>query len=407
MTGFIEKILSIGADENDSPDLVIWKRVLNGICFGGMLNLPGFALVFWLNDAHYTAIGFLTFAFVIFIMFFVFAKTREIKWSRTVVAGLNIIAPGIYTILMGGILESGLVMIWSMWTPVAAFATGTRASAKRYFYLSLVTIIVTSVAVQFTPTFDSPQQMFSAFVATMNLLSAGLFLFLMMRHFLRQRDDVRKLLAQEQALTLNLLLNVLPESIAQRLQAGETVIADRFEETSILFADMVGFTPLSEKMAAEEVVELLNDLFTRFDKLTEARGVEKIRTIGDAYMAVAGAPKPQDEHAFVMVDLAIAMAKELEVFRLDNQVDINFRIGINSGSVIGAIIGKSKFHYDVWGETVNLAARMESHGIPGRIQITEETFKRLDGKIPCEIRGPIDVKGIGPMETRLVLLKGE
>lgn len=206
----------------------------------------------------------------------------------------------------------------------------------------------------------------------------------------------------EKARSEELLLNVLPASIAERLQKGESPIADRFEDVSILFADMVGFTSLSERMDAAEVVSLLNDLFTRFDKLTEASHVEKIRTIGDAYMVVAGAPIPRADHATTIVDLAIAFADELVAFRKEKNLDINFRIGINSGSVIGAIIGESKFHYDVWGDAVNLAARMESHGLPGRIQITDQTKKLLGEKFNCEARGKIEVKGKGLVETWLV-----
>ena len=285
---------------------------------------------------------------------------------------------------------------------VAALAAGPRKEAIRWTMFSLLLIISGSVIVNFTPTFDQPSPILSEVIATMNLLSVGAFLFIILNNFVGQRNAARNLLQAEKARSEELLLNVLPESIATRLQEGETVIADRFDGVTILFADMVGFTTMSEQTRAENVVAWLNDLFTRFDRLVEARGIEKIRTIGDAYMAVSGAPTPRDDHAEVMVDLALEMAREVDTFCAENELDINFRIGINSGSAIGAIIGTSKFHYDVWGNAVNLAARMESHSVPGRIQITFQTKELLAGQYQLESRGPIEVKGVGMLETWFV-----
>ena len=214
-----------------------------------------------------------------------------------------------------------------------------------------------------------------------------------------RRPDRVPAAERNRAAILDVLLNVLPVPIARRLTSGESVIADQFDNASILFADMVGFTTLSENWEPARVVTLLNDLFTRFDVLAEKHGVEKIRTIGDAYMAVAGAPILRGDHATVIAELAQDMAQELALFRNEHRIDIDFRIGINSGPVIGAIIGKSKFHYDVWGDAVNLAARMESHGVPGKIQVAESTYDLLQNEFAFEARGEIDVKGKGLTKT--------
>jgi adenylate cyclase len=179
-----------------------------------------------------------------------------------------------------------------MLMPVAALAGGPRKNAGFWGMFSATVIIVTAIAVQTTPTFDQPPPLLSEIIGTMNLVSVGIFAFLIVNSFVLQRDTLRDELEQEKLRSEELLLNVLPASIAQRLQAGESVIADRFNSATILFADMVGFTSLSEKINAEELVTLLNDLFTRFDNLADIYGVEKIRTIGDAYMVVSGAPTP-------------------------------------------------------------------------------------------------------------------
>jgi adenylate cyclase len=402
MKKWFEKLTTAGILETDSEELAMWKRLIAGATFFGILNLPAFGIVLWLFEAKYTALGMFAYALVNAVTLPIFLLTKKYHWYRNLHMALLAIGPAVYTITMGGVLASGILLIWCMWMPAAGLASGPRRSAASWAIFAAVTIILTSVLVQFTPTFDHPPVVLSQIIGTMNLVSVGTFLYMILNNFVAQRDSSRAQLAAEKERSEELLLNVLPKSIATRLQAGETVIADRFNGVTILFADMVGFTPLSERTNAESVVAWLNDLFTRFDQLVEARGIEKIRTIGDAYMAVSGAPISRDDHAEVMVALALEMAAELNVFCSENELDISFRIGINSGSAIGAIIGTSKFHYDVWGKAVNLAARMESHSLPGRIQITAQTKDLLNGKYELESRGPINVKGMGMLETWFV-----
>jgi class 3 adenylate cyclase/HAMP domain-containing protein len=200
-----------------------------------------------------------------------------------------------------------------------------------------------------------------------------------------------------------LLLNILPASIAERLKRGEEIIADACSEVSILFADIVNFTELSSRVPARELVELLSDLISEFDQLAEKHGVEKIKTIGDAYMAVAGLPHPRADHAQAAVSLALDMLSAAERRQTPDGKRLQLRIGINSGPVIAGVIGKHKFAYDLWGDTVNTASRMESYGKPGRIQVTEATRKLLAKQYQCESRGDIEIKGKGCMATYLVV----
>ena len=196
-----------------------------------------------------------------------------------------------------------------------------------------------------------------------------------------------------------LLLNVLPEPIARRLRDGEPLIADRFEDVTLLFADIVEFTRLSASLSPSELVGVLNEVFTVFDDLVERYGLEKVKTIGDAYMVVGGMPERSDDHTVRVAAMALDLAECVGGIEAARRLGIAFRIGIHCGPVVAGVIGTKKFIYDVWGDTVNLASRMESLGQPGRVQVTHAVRERLDGTFDCEARGLIDVKGKGPTPT--------
>jgi class 3 adenylate cyclase len=209
---------------------------------------------------------------------------------------------------------------------------------------------------------------------------------------------MNRALAQSEAL----LNNVIPSVIADRLKQTDAVIADSFPDVSILFADIVNFTPLSQCMTATEIVKLLDDLFSRIDVLVHKHQLEKIKTIGDAYMVAAGVPVRRTDHAEAIIAFAIDLQKKLIAYNQETGRNLQFRIGINSGPVVAGVIGKLRFLYDLWGDSVNTASRMESHGVPNQIQVTEETRNLLIGKYTFEDRGLIDVKGKGQMRTFLL-----
>jgi len=222
----------------------------------------------------------------------------------------------------------------------------------------------------------------------------------------RLRDQEQayiKRLAEEQEKSERLLLNILPAPIAQRLKQGEKTIADSFSEVTVLFADLVGFTKLSANLSPAELVELLNMIFSSFDELAEKYGLEKIKTIGDAYMIVGGLPTPKEDHAEAIAEMALDMLDRVKKISQKQGKPLQIRIGINTGAVEAGVIGTKKFAYDLWGDTVNTAHRMESHGIPGNIQVTEDTYNCLANKYTFQERGTIDIKGKGSMRTYLLL----
>jgi guanylate cyclase len=191
----------------------------------------------------------------------------------------------------------------------------------------------------------------------------------------------------------------LPKEIAPILKGGEMTIAERFESASVLFADIVGSTPLFSELTPEEAVEWLNEVFTLFDHLVEKYGLEKIRTIGDNYMVASGVPVPNPDHAQAIGHLALDMIQGLKEVSARNGKHLEFRVGINSGPLVGGVIGQSKFHYDLYGDTVNIASRMESHGEVGKVQLTRATYELLKDDFECVARGRIPIKGGDEMET--------
>jgi adenylate cyclase len=221
----------------------------------------------------------------------------------------------------------------------------------------------------------------------------------------RLRDQEQAFLQQlstEREKSERLLLNVLPAAIAERLKQGEETIAESFPDVTVLFADLVNFTKLSEQTPAPKLVELLNEVFSAFDRLAETIGLEKIKTIGDSYMVVGGVPLPCANHAERVARMGLAMGEAIHDFNRVHGTQLAIRVGIHSGPVVAGIIGRRKFSYDLWGDTVNLASRMESHGQPGEIQVSEATKNKLGGLFQFEARGPILIKGKGELPTFLL-----
>jgi len=220
------------------------------------------------------------------------------------------------------------------------------------------------------------------------------------------RDRERKMveaLRIEKERSEQLLLNILPQAIVTRLNGGETVIADQLSNVTILFADLVGFTKLSSRLSAGDLVRLLNGLFSEFDRLALDLGVEKIKTVGDAYMVAGGLPEPRADHAHAVADMALAMVGTVERMNRELPMPLQMRIGIHSGDVVAGVIGTHKFVYDIWGDAVNIASRMESHSLPNRIQISAATHRHLQKRFRLERHGSVDIKGKGPMETYFLL----
>ncbi|MEZ6194522.1 MAG: adenylate/guanylate cyclase domain-containing protein [Planctomycetota bacterium] len=212
-----------------------------------------------------------------------------------------------------------------------------------------------------------------------------------------QRAEDR--IVEEQARAEALLLNILPESIAQRLKASPGSIADGFDEVTVMFADLVGFTPLSASLPPDRLVELMDRIFKEFDELAERHGLEKIKTIGDAYMVAGGIPEPMPGHTAAMAEMALGLLPIIDSIPSPTDAKLDIRVGIARGAAVAGVIGHKKFIYDLWGDAVNTASRLESHGIPGRIQVNEEVFLALRDDYEFTARGEIEIKGKGPMKT--------
>ncbi|WP_413168218.1 adenylate/guanylate cyclase domain-containing protein [Capilliphycus salinus ALCB114379] len=231
------------------------------------------------------------------------------------------------------------------------------------------------------------------------VISAFMEMFTQIHQAITERQQAEAALRVEKEKSEQLLLNILPQTIAEQLKKEPGLIADRFEQATILFADITDFTGLASQISPTELVSLLNQIFSSFDRLAERHGLEKIKTIGDAYMVVGGLPKPREDHALAIAEMALDMQQEIYQFkREDNQI-LNIRIGINTGPVVAGVIGLKKFSYDLWGDAVNIASRMESHGKVGEIQVSASTYELLKHKYILEKRGIVKVKGRGEMIT--------
>ncbi len=228
----------------------------------------------------------------------------------------------------------------------------------------------------------------------------------LLRDFEKDRLDAinreKQLLEIEQLKTEKLMLNILPRPIADRLKRGEKNISGSYPEVTILFSDLIGFTQMSSQTTATDLVKLLNDLFTRFDKRAELLGLEKIKTIGDAYMAVGGLPIPRADHAELCADMALGMFEDLKEFNASTGKELGMRIGLNSGPVVAGVIGYTKFSYDLWGNTVNTASRMESTSKPGRVQVSSSTFDLIKDKFSFDASGLVECKGLGQVMAHLL-----
>ena len=235
------------------------------------------------------------------------------------------------------------------------------------------------------------------------LLKARIDSCLLRKNWYDQEQALLRQIQTEREKAERLLLNVLPPTIAERLKQGEQNIADNFDSATVLFADLVDFTPVASQIPPKELVQLLNDLFSVFDQLTEAHGLEKIKTIGDAYMVVGGVPERRDDHVTAVADLALAMRDHMQ----QDGHHFQMRIGISTGPVVAGVVGQRKFSYDLWGDTVNVASRMESQGVANMIQVTKQTYLLLRDQYELRQRGYITVKGKGRMPTYFLMGRGQ
>ena len=398
MRELVEGALSIGADPADTSDERFRKRLLVGIA---LLIIP----IGFLWGCLYFAVGepwvaLTPWGYVVgsILSLVVFARTRSFPFLRTAQLLLILIAPALGLVMLGSLDESSNVILWSLLAPLGAVAFGRPERAWPWFGAFVATIVLSMALAEVVrpDAADLPDTFVRTF-DVLNIVAVSFVAMLLLVTFARGRDTAQRRVEA-------LLLNILPDEVAERLQHDPSTIADQFDEVSILFADVVDFTPMSSRLDAREVVGLLDRLFTSFDELVDRYGVEKIKTIGDCYMVAAGVPRHRADHAQALADLALEMRECARSCLADSSPhDLRLRIGISSGPVVAGVIGRRRFLYDLWGDTVNMASRMESHGSPDTIQITRSTRELLADDFVTESRGLVEVKGKGEVETWILV----
>jgi len=336
----------------------------------------------------------------------IFYRLRRFEYFTFVQLVMLLVMPFFMQWILGGFAASSGVAVWALLSPAGALMILGRKQSTPWFVLFLV---MAGLSWCFNSVFISnalpiPAHLLDLF-SLINMAGLSVILYVVMRYFQSQRDKVLDALTLEQERSEQLLLSILPKSIAERLKVSDEHIAEQHDAATIMFADLVDFTGTSSGMSPTELVNLLNQVFSRFDELAETHGLEKIKTIGDAYMVVGGVPNARPDHALAVAAMALDMQKALAEVSRDLGVPLSMRIGMNSGPIIAGVIGHSKFSYDLWGDTVNLASRMEQSAAPDTIQVTQATHDLLKDAYIFESRGLLCVKGKGDLPA--YILKGE
>jgi class 3 adenylate cyclase len=397
----LRRFAALGALPEDSDETRLRKSVL-------VLSSSLMAILALVWVGSYAALGLWLSAAIPFVYqlasaasIYVFARGRRYRLFRTSQLTMSLLLPFALQWSLGGFRSSAAVALWGLTSPIGALLfVGARQAVP--WFLAFVALVAVSAAID--PTLaasapDVPEAVVVTFFA-LNVLGVSTTVYVLLQYFVRARE---RALADSD----RLLLNVLPEPVALRLKQSDGVIADGFAAVTVLFADIVGFTRLAERLDPAELVAVLDRVFAGWDGLAARHGVEKIKTIGDAYMVAAGLPSPRADHAEAIADMALAMGPELTRCAAESGEELAVRIGIDTGPVVAGVIGRSKFIYDLWGDTVNTASRMESHGLPGAIQVSERAYERLRHRYDFERRGTIEIKGKQPMATYLLIADRE
>jgi guanylate cyclase len=364
-----------------------------------ILPIAGIWAVLYLALGAWTGYVALLYAVVSLTSIAVFARTHDFDLLLNTQLFAIAIAPTLSMIPIGGLLATGGVGLWGILAPLGALVFRGAAAGIRWFILWLVFFLGSGVAAALLGSQSPMPEWFSTLMLALNIAVGGTIVFTLLALFAKQREDALVELRSAQERAENLLLNILPGSIAERLKHSPQTIADEFPAASVLFADVVDFTPRSDGLPPAEVVGLLDRLFSHFDTLADRYDLEKIKTIGDCYMVAAGVPEPRTDHARVLALLALDMVECTRSGEAIGDLGLELRVGMNSGPVVAGVIGRKRFLYDLWGDAVNTASRMESQGTANRIQITRATHELLKDEFICEYRGMLSVKGKGRMET--------
>ena len=389
----LRRVLELGCLPTDSDQDKVTKEVFVVMNLGGAL-----AGVLW--AVMYTALGKpvsglipLVQTLVVTVVLSRFVQTKKLGLVPVPFLGSGILLPLLLQLSLGGYVHGSAVVMWAFMAPL--FSLLIRPARETAIWLAAFVgdLVVAAFLDGFVAQNVQPLPSVAILILfALNIAGIGQLTFLAISYFRAQRDA-----AERRSETL--LLNVLPEAIAARLKRGEEPIADHHDDITVLFADLAGFTVRSAHETPAETVAVLNEVFSVFDGLVGRYRLEKIRTIGDSYMVAAGVPVARPDHAHAICAMALELRCEVARLNSEHDWDLSFRIGINSGPAVAGIVGREKFHYDLWGDTVNVASRMESHGLPDKIQVTEAVYERLRDEFVFERRGLVEVKGKGATLT--------
>jgi guanylate cyclase len=401
----VDGLARVGVVAGDSQDETVRKATLT--LSSALITALA---VIWVGT--YAALGLWLSALIPFVYQLVsvtsivaFARTKRFRLFRATQLGMMLVLPFLLQWSLGGFAQSSAVALWALTAPLGALVFLDLRRAFPWFVAFVSLVVVSGLIDSQLTKADVPSWIVIAFFV-MNVVGVSTTVYVVLHYFMRARERIlaeleekHLALRQEQEKSERLLLSILPAPIAARLKDSPDVIADGFTDVTVLFADIVEFTPLADRLPPHDVVALLNRIFSAFDLLTQRHDLEKIKTIGDAYMVAGGLPIPRGDHAEAVAEMALDMRDEVEICGRELGVPLAIRVGIDSGPVVAGVIGRRKFIYDLWGDTVNSASRMESHGVAGQIQVTSRVYDRLKSSFELRERGEIDVKGKGPMKT--------
>ncbi len=313
--------------------------------------------------------------------------------------GLAVVTPALVTLASEGVAQSGGFMLWGFIAPLGALFFAS-AGESVIWQAAFLIMLATGAALEGAGLWEGiADPAGHPPLLALNVAGLTTLVFGMLYRIYMERSRIVHLLSEEQRRSEALLLNMLPKEVADQIKGEGQTVAERFESASVLFADIVGFTGLASELAPEAIVDLLDTLFSYIDGRVDALGLEKIKTIGDCYMVAAGIPHSRPDHAAALAGLALEIREYFKTLAPVAGHQLNFRIGIGSGPVVAGVIGRKRFVYDLWGDSVNTASRMESEGLPGTIQLTKETHELIKDSYECAYRGEIEVRGRGVMPT--------
>jgi len=397
LPAWARNLVTIGVLPGDDEDerlrkasLVLTATMISGIAIVWVATYASLGL--YLSAAIPLAYQFMTIVGLIAL-----ARSGRFDVFRASQLAMMLLLPVFLQWSLGGFVTSSGILLWALVSPLGALILSPRPLGWFVAYLALTAL--SGILEPLVAPAPLPPAAITLFFV-LNVAGVSAAAYFLLRYFTRG-------LAAEREKSETLLLNVLPASVARRLKDGEHPLADRYEEAAVLFADLVGFTPMSEQLSPEDVVELLDDLFSRFDAMAEKRGLEKIKTVGDAYMVVGGVPEPAADSAERVAEMALEMIGFVAGRPAPNGGKLSLRVGIDIGPVVAGVIGRRKFTYDLWGDTVNTASRMQTQGIAGQIQVTPRAYQKLKHHFRFEQRESLDVKGKGQLAPHLLIGRGD